>query len=128
MLTIWKKILTQIKCIHCTTESNDETFQVHNFFYKYSLLPIQCDFSQNDRSRLIVQGCFFVVCTCTKAGQADELWCRFRYLDKTETVPGKEESGTLTCDKVQVSLLEKSASYFVLTQLDIFYHLQQNAS
>lgn len=68
------------------------------------------------------------ICTCTKAGQTDELWCRFRYLDMTETVPGKEESGTLTCDKVQVSLLEKSASYFVLAQQDIVYHLQQNAS
>lgn len=45
-----------------------------------------------------------------KAGQTDEMWCRFQYLDKTETVPGKEESGSLTCDKVQFKYSQEKSN------------------
>nr|XP_022299547.1 plexin-A2-like isoform X3 [Crassostrea virginica] len=35
-----------------------------------------------------------------KAGQTDQIWCQFKYLNKVVTVPGTAESGSLTCQKV----------------------------
>ncbi|XP_061195541.1 plexin-A4-like isoform X3 [Saccostrea echinata] len=45
-----------------------------------------------------------------KAGQTDEMWCRFRYLDKNIVVPGKEESNSLTCQKVKFEYSQETSN------------------
>ncbi|XP_048741494.2 plexin-A4-like isoform X3 [Ostrea edulis] len=45
-----------------------------------------------------------------KADQTNEMWCRFRYLGKEVTVPGKEEAGSLTCQKAKFEYSQETSN------------------
>ena len=66
--------------------------------------------------------CVWFVPYWLQAGQTDQMWCQFKYLNKVVTVPGTAESGSLTCQKVTVSKVQRSRiAAFQLSDISVRY-------